>query len=60
MNARRGRCSVVVRAAQVVAALRADQLAVVAGEPVAAVGTNLAMVIDGRLGGRSSAGLPIR
>ena len=40
------RNSVVIRAAQVKAALRADQLAVVAGEPVAAGGAYLAMVLD--------------
>jgi len=40
------RNSVVIRAAQVIAALRADQLAVVAGEPVTAGGAYLAIVLD--------------
>jgi pimeloyl-ACP methyl ester carboxylesterase len=46
---------VVVRAAQVIAALGADQLAVVAGEPVRAVGADLAVVLDraAGLGGRT-------
>src|SRR6266567_2386885 len=39
--------SVVVRAAEVVPALGADQLAVVALEPVSARGADLAMMLDG-------------
>jgi hypothetical protein len=39
--------SVVVRAAKVIAALGADQLAVVTGEAVVAVGADLAMMVDG-------------
>jgi len=38
--------SVVVRAAQVVATLRANQLAVVADQPVRAVGADLAVMIN--------------
>ena len=38
--------SVVVRATQVVAAMDADQLAVVAGEAMAAGGADLAVVVD--------------
>jgi hypothetical protein len=45
-------CSVIIRAAQVVPALGADQLAVVAVELVAAVGADLAVVIDGAGAGR--------
>ncbi len=40
-----GKYSVVVSAAQVVTAMSADQLAAVAGQAVAACGTNLAMMI---------------
>ncbi len=48
--------SVVVRAAEVVAAVGADELAVVAGEAMAAGGANLAVVVDMRsLGGRFDA-----
>jgi hypothetical protein len=43
--------SVVVRAAQVVAALRADQLAVVPRQPMAAGGADLAMVFHRGLSG---------
>jgi hypothetical protein len=42
---------VVVRAAQVVPAMRADQLAFVAGEPVRTGGADLAVVVDRRLFG---------
>ena len=42
--------SVIIRAAQVVPALRADQLAVVAGEAVRAGRAYLAMMLDGQLG----------
>ena len=38
--------SVIVGAAEVVAAVGADQLAVMAGEPMAAGGANLAVVIN--------------
>lgn len=38
--------SIIVRATEVVAAVRADQLAMVAGEQMAAVGADLAMMID--------------
>ena len=38
--------SVVVRAAEVVAAMRADQLAFVSGEAVRTIGADLAVVID--------------
>jgi hypothetical protein len=48
-----GELSVVVGAAQVVAAVGADQLAMMAGEEVAAVGADLAMVIDSGIGGQS-------
>jgi len=41
-----GRQSIIVRATEVVPAMHADQLAVVAGEQMAAVGADLAMVID--------------
>ncbi len=37
---------VVIRTAKVIAALGADELAVVAGEPVRAVGADLAVVVD--------------
>ena len=50
--------SVVVRAAQVIAALGADQLAMVAGETVSAVGAHLAVVLDRR--GRGGARCLIR
>jgi len=43
------RWSVVIRAAHVVAALRAHQLAAVPDEPMGAVGTHLAVMIDWRL-----------
>ena len=46
----RRRWSVVVGAAQVVAALGADEFAVVSGELVAAVGADLAMMLDGAKG----------
>jgi hypothetical protein len=46
--------SVVVRAAHVVTAMAANQFAVVPGEPMAACGTNLAMVVDMRCVGRRS------
>ena len=42
------RGSVVIRAAKVVPALGADELAVVAGKPVRAVGADLAVVVDRR------------
>ena len=42
----RGHHSVIVRAAHVIPALRAYQLAMVAGEPVPAGGAHLAMMID--------------
>ena len=42
---------IIVRATKVVAALGADQLAMVAGEAVAAGGANLAVMLDIRLGG---------
>ena len=44
-------CSVVVRATQVIPALRADQLAVVAGEPLPAIGANLAGMLHRLRGG---------
>jgi hypothetical protein len=44
--------SVIVGAAQVVAAVGADQLAVVAGEAMTAGGADLAVVIDGGIGGQ--------
>jgi hypothetical protein len=48
--------SVVVGAAHVIAAISADELAVVAGEAMAAGGADLAVVIDLRsLGGRLDA-----
>ena len=51
------RRSVVVGAAEVVAAVGADELAVVAGEAMAAGGADLAVVIDLRsLGMRSQGG----
>ena len=43
---------VVIRATEVVAALGADEFAVVAGEAVAAGGADLAVVIDGLDAGR--------
>jgi hypothetical protein len=52
-------CSVVVRATEVISTLRTHELAMVAGQPVPAVGANLAVVIDGRLGGRGIVGLLI-
>ena len=45
--------SVIVGAAEVVAAVGAYQFAVVAGEAMTAVGANLGMVIDGRFGGQT-------
>ena len=45
------RRSVIVGATEVIAAVGADQLAVVAGEAVAAGGADLAMMIDWLLGG---------
>ena len=42
--------SVVVRAAEVVAAMGADQLALVSGEAVGAGGADLAVVVDGAFG----------
>ena len=42
--------SVIIRAAQVVPALRADQLAVVAGEAVRAGRADLTMMVDRQLG----------
>ncbi len=56
MNSTAPEQSVVIRAAQVVPALVADQLAVVASELIRAVGADLAVMIDslsGR-GGRPS------
>jgi hypothetical protein len=47
--------SVVVGAAEVVAAVGADELAVVAGEAMAAGGADLAVVIDKRYGGGQNA-----
>ena len=44
---RRG-LSIIVGAAEVVAAVSADQLAVVAGEAMAAGGANLAVMVDGK------------
>jgi hypothetical protein len=44
-----GIVSVVIGAAQVIAALSADELAVVAGEAVTARGADLAVVVDGNL-----------
>ena len=44
--------SVIIGAAQVVAALGADELAVVAGELKSAGGADLAVVIDPSSGGR--------
>ena len=44
---------VVVGATEVVTALGADELAAVACEAVRAVGTELGVVLDGRIGGRS-------
>jgi hypothetical protein len=41
---------VIVCAAQVIAAVGAYELAMVAGEAMAAVGADLAVVIDGRVG----------
>src|SRR5208283_709288 len=46
--------SVVVRAAHVVAALLAHQLAAVAGEPMAASGANLTMVFERRVVGSAA------
>jgi hypothetical protein len=43
------RWSVVVRAAKVIPALRAHQLAMVPRQPMRAVGTNLAMMVHARL-----------
>ena len=37
---------VIIRAAEVIAALGADQLAVVAGKPVRTVGADLAVMVD--------------
>ena len=39
--------SIIVRATQVIAAMDADQLAVVAAETMAAGGADLAVVVDG-------------
>ncbi len=46
--------SVIVGAAQVVAAVGADQFAVVAGEAMTAGGADLAMVIGRGLGGHTT------
>jgi hypothetical protein len=46
LRRREGRAKVIVRATEVIAALGADQLAVMAGEPVIAVGADLAVMID--------------
>ena len=46
-NAGRRSASVVIRAAKVVAAVGADQLAFVAGQAVGAGWADLAMVVDG-------------
>ena len=49
--------SVIVRATEVITAMGADELAMVAGEPVAAGGADLAMMLDGRLGGAARTGM---
>ena len=46
--------SVIVRAAQVIAAVRADQFAVVAREAMTAVGADLAMVVDVSVNGHTT------
>ena len=40
--------SIIIGAAEIVAAICADKLAVVAGESMTAVGADLAVVVDGR------------
>ena len=45
------RTLVIIRAAKVVAAMGADEFAMVAGEPMAAGRTDLAVVVDGSRGG---------
>lgn len=45
--------SVVIRAAEVVTALGADQLAAMSLEPMPACGTNLAVMVDRTVAGRS-------
>lgn len=47
---RRGRWLVVIRAAEVVAAVGTDELASVAGEAVTAGGADLAVMVDGCFG----------
>ena len=44
--------SVIIGAAEVVAAVGADQFAAVAGEAMAAGGANLAVMVDGCIGGQ--------
>ena len=46
---------VVICAAEVVATIRADELAAMTDEPMGAGGTNLAMVVNGRLLGNGAA-----
>jgi len=50
-----GRSLVIVCAAQVVAAIRADELAAMTDKPVGTGGTNLAMVVNGLLLGNGAA-----
>ncbi|MGA9588038.1 MAG: hypothetical protein WBQ95_22090 [Terracidiphilus sp.] len=50
-DGRAGEASVIVRAAEVIAAVGADQLALVAGEPVRAGWAYLAVMVDGRFFG---------